>query len=265
MTATRWRPGRGSPVRPAAGRAWRGLCRAAVLVLPAALASATLAQGSAVPSLPPLVDGSALGNGWRVALLPAQKPPPTRFTPETVDGRAALRLEAQASYGNLLHETAAGAPPRLLQWAWRLQQPNPDTDLRRKTGDDVAAKVCVSFDLPLSRLPLGERLLLQLARARTGEALPAATLCWVWGGAELPGSVVDNVFSRRVRYIVLRNAADATGTWFDESRDIGADFTRAFGDEAAAPPQLLAVGVGADADNTGRHSIAHVTALRFAP
>lgn len=248
-----------------AGPARRALCRAAAAVLPAALACAAMAEGSAVPSLPPLVDGNALGSGWRVVLLPAQKAPPTRFTPETVDGRAVLRLEAQASYGNLLHETAAGVTPRLLQWAWRLQQPNPETDLRRKSGDDVAARVCLSFDLPLSRLPLGERLLLQLARARTGEALPAATLCWVWGGAEAAGSLLDNAFSRRVRYIVLRNASDATGSWLDESRDIGADFTRAFGDEAATPPPLLAVGVGADADNTGAHSVAHVTALRFAP
>jgi len=264
------RTGRCRPAWQAAGLAWRGLGRAAAVVLtavllPAALASTAIADEPAVPSLPPLVDGSALGNGWRVAALPAQKPPPTRFTPETVDGRAALRMEAQASYGNLVHEAVAGTPPRRLQWAWRLQQPNPGTDLRSKAGDDVAAKVCLSFDLPLSRLPLGERLLLQLARARTGEPLPAATLCWVWGAAEATGSVVDNVFSRRVRYIVLRNAADATGTWLDESRDIAADFVRAFGDEAAAPPPLAAVGVGADADNTGGHSVAHVAALRFAP
>lgn len=238
-------------------------------MLPAALAAIACAVAPSVAAvaagLPPLVDGGALGMGWRVVTLPAQKPSATRFTPETVDGLAALRLEAQASYGNLLHDAVAGATPRLLQWAWRLQQPNPGTDLRRKEGDDVAAKVCLSFDLPLSRLPLGERLLLQLARARTGEPLPAATLCWVWGGAEAAGSVVDNAYSRRVRYVVLRNAVDRAGVWLDESRDIAADFALAFGDEAAAPPPLLAVGVGADADNTGGHSVAHVARLRFAP
>jgi Protein of unknown function (DUF3047) len=217
------------------------------------------------PPLPPLVSGPSLGPGWRVATLPAQQLPVTRFTPETMDGRAALRVEAAASYGNLVHEPPAGALPRRLQWAWRVAQPNPATDLRQKAGDDVAAKVCLSFDLPLSRLPFGERVRLQLARARTGEHLPAATLCWVWGGAEAPGSVIDNAFSRRVRYLVLRNADDTTGQWLDESRDIAADFARAFGDEAATPPPLMAVGVGADADNTGGRSVAHVAGLRFTP
>ncbi|MDP2008225.1 MAG: DUF3047 domain-containing protein [Rubrivivax sp.] len=227
-------------------------------------ASADAAE-TALPTLPPLVSGNALGNGWRVANLPAQKPPATRYMPEMVDGRAALRMEAQASYGNLLHEPVEGTLPRLLQWSWRVATPNPGTDLRQKAGDDVAAKVCLSFDLPLSSVPFGERVLLQLARARTGEPLPAATLCWVWGGTEARDSAIDNAFSRRVRTIVLRNAAQATGAWFDESRDIAADFARSFGDEAATPPPLLAVGVGADADNTGARSVAHLTALRFAP
>lgn len=215
--------------------------------------------------LPPLVSGASLGAGWRVTLLPAQRLPATRFTPEAVDGLAALRIEAAASYGNLLHKPPPGALPRWLLWSWRLALPNPATDLRHKAGDDVAAKVCLGFDLPLARLPFGERVRLQLARARTGEQLPAATLCWVWGRAEAAGTVVDNTYSRRVRYVVLRTAADATGTWFDESRDIAADFARAFGDEAAAPPPLLAVGVGADADNSGGRSVAHLAALRFAP
>ncbi|MBA4175068.1 MAG: hypothetical protein C0505_00675 [Leptothrix sp. (in: Bacteria)] len=223
------------------------------------------AADAAPPTLPPLVIGTALGDGWRVANLPQQKPPVTRYRPETVEGRAALRMEAVASYGNLLHEPPAGALPRLLQWSWRVAVPNPGTDLRHKAGDDVAAKVCLSFDLPLSRVPFGERLLLQLARARTGENLPAATLCWVWGGPEASGSVVDNAFSRRVRYVVLRNAADAGAGWLDESREIAADFARAFGDEAPAPPPLVAVLVGADADNTGGRSVAYLAAARFGP
>ena len=90
-----------------------------------------------------------------------------------------------------------------------------------------------------------------------------------WRGSarqpEAAGSVIDNAFSRRVRYVVLRNATQATGAWFDESRDIAADFARAFGDESVTPPPLVAVLVGADADNTGARSVAQLTALRFAP
>lgn len=229
----------------------------------AVVASAAVADVG--PALPPLVLGSALGAGWRAANLPSQQLPVTRYTAEAVDGRAVLRVEAQASYGNLVHTPAPGPLPARLAWSWRLQRANPGTNLRSKAGDDLAAKVCLSFDLPLERVPFGERMLLRLARARTGEPLPAATLCWVWSGAEAVGSVIDNAYSRRVRFIVLRNAGDATGTWFEESRDIAADFQRAFGDEASAPPPLVAVLVGADADNTGGHSLVYLDALRFLP
>ena len=215
--------------------------------------------------LPPLVAGNTLGAGWQVANLPEQKPPVTRYSAETVGERVALRLDARASYGNLLHALPGVAAPARLQWAWRVKQPNPGTDLRGKPGDDVAAKVCLSFDLPLAQVPFGERTLLRLARSRTGQNLPAATLCWVWGGPEAAGSFIDNAFSRRVRYVVLRTVADASGVWFEESRDIAADFRRAFGDEAQQLPPLTAVLVGADADNTGATSAAYITALRFAP
>jgi hypothetical protein len=236
----------------------------AFLALAGPVAAQTASPLPAAGPLPPLVAAGKIGAGWQVANLPDQKPPPTRYSAETVGDKPALRLEAQASYGNLLHALPGVAAPARLAWSWRVAEPNPGTELRGKPGDDVAAKVCMSFDAPLSSVPFGERTLLRLARSRTGQALPAATLCWVWGGPEAVGSVIDNAFSRRVRYLVLRNAAEAGERWYDESRDIAADFLRAFGDENPSVPPLVAVLVGADADNTGGRSVAHVAALRFA-
>ncbi|MBK8864674.1 MAG: DUF3047 domain-containing protein [Betaproteobacteria bacterium] len=146
-----------------------------------------------------------------------------------------------------------------------MQQPNAAADLRSKSGDDTAVKVCLSFDLPMSAVPFVERQLLRLARSRTGENLPAATLCWVWAGTEAHGARLDNAYSRRVRTIVLRNGSDAPGRWHSESRDVAADFLRAFGDESATVPPLTAVIVAGDADNTGARSVAHVADLAFAP
>jgi len=222
--------------------------------------------------LAPLVDPPApdqplhLGAGWRVATLPKQTKPVTRFSAERIDERAAVRIDADSSYGNLVHDLPAGASARRLRWQWHVALPNPATDLAAKAGDDMAAKVCLSFDLPLASVPFADRALLQFARAQSGELLPAATLCWVWGRNEAHGALVDSPYTRRVRYIVLRNAGDAPGHWFEESRDIAADFHRAFGDEAGDTlPSLLAVIVGGDADNTRVHSVAHVAALHLEP
>lgn len=214
----------------------------------------------------PLVErGGTLGAGWRVAGLPRQTVPLTRYGVAEVDGRAAVRVAASGSYGNLVHDLPGQPAPARLRWSWRLEQPNPSADLARKEGDDAAAKVCLAFELPLERVPFVERQVLRLARSRAGEALPAATLCWVWGRAEARETVVPNPYSRRVRVIVLRNDGDATQRWFDEDRDVAADWRRTFGDESAEVPPLAAAIVAADADNTGATSVAHVAGLRFGP
>ena len=215
--------------------------------------------------LAPVVDGTSLGTGWRVATLPQQKPPVTRFTPERVQGREALRVEADGSYGNLVHGFDKAPVPATLAWSWRVKAPLTANDLRSKAGDDAALKVCMSFDLPLAQVPFWERQALRMARARSGEPLPAATLCWVWGGRDPRGTVHDNAYTRRVRYVVLRGAADAADTWLDERRDVAADFQRAFGDEATRLPPLTALIISGDADNTGGRSVAFVADVRLEP
>jgi Protein of unknown function (DUF3047) len=204
--------------------------------------------------------------GWRVLTLPLQTKPITQFSEEVIDGRSALRIEAMKSYGHLMHEMHNAVPHGKLTWSWRMQLPNADTDLHHRAGDDLAAKVCASFDMPLEQVPFFEREMLRMVRAAVSQPVPSATLCWVWGGKEKHEELLPSPFTKRLRYIVLRNASDPSATWLEETRDIVADFKRAFGDEAhQLLPPLAAVSVGADADNTAGHSIAHVSGLRFLP
>ena len=229
--------------------------------MPGAAASVLLAAAV----LAPLVQGGAVQPPWRLVTLPKQTLPVTLYKAESIDGRDALRIQAQGSYGNLVHDLPSVTAPSRLRWAWRLQQPNPAMNLRIKAGDDAPVKLCMSFDLPLDRVPFADRQRLSLARTIAGEALPAATLCWVWGHAEPAGAVLPNPYTHRVRYLVLRTAQDAPGTWFEENRDVAADFRLVFGDESTAPPPVTALIVSGDADNTGGASVAHVAALRAEP
>ncbi|KNZ32547.1 MAG: hypothetical protein AD742_11760 [Methylibium sp. NZG] len=200
---------------------------------------------------------------WRVVGVPKQAMPLTQFAVVDIDGRRALRIEADKSYGNLVHPLNAQtlpAGPRL-SWQWRLDRPLPAADLRRKDGDDVAAKVCVFFDLPLAQIPFGERQLLRLARATTPEPLPGATVCYVWDTLLPAGTTLPNAYTARVRYLVLQSGEAAAGMWQQERRDIAADFVRLFRTEATQVPPIIGVAVGADADNTGGRSVAHVAGL----
>ena len=224
------------------------------------------AQPAPQPALllaPLTTAGSVPPSPWRVVGVPKQAMPLTQFSVVETDGRRALRIEADKSYGNLVHPLNAQPVPAgaRLGWQWRLDRLLPAADLRRKDGDDVAAKVCVFFDLPLAQIPFGERQLLRLARAATADPLPGATVCYVWDATLPVGTSMPNAYTARVRYLVLQSGETPAGLWKQERRDIAADFVRLFGAESPRVPPIIGVAVGADADNTGGRSVAHVAGL----
>ncbi len=242
--------------------------RLAVLFAAGLLAGVACAQTLPWPSLLASETDrrSTTGPAWAVELLPDQRIAATEFRLVEEAGRLALRIEANASYGNLMQRLERRPGQGTLSWRWRVETFNRMADLQRKETDDTSVKVCVLFDMPIDRVPFIERQLLRLARASSAKELPAATVCYVWDARLPAGTVVDNPYSRRVRYMVLRSGPAAGGRWLDERRDLGADFLALFGDESPGDvPPLLAVGVGADADNTGGRSVAWIADLRLAP
>lgn len=233
--------------------------------------------GVQAQTLPPLTQANgALHPGWRYVGFPKQKAqiPPTLIEAGQVEGQAAVKVVTAASYGTLVHDLK-DAPPARLQWRWRLDQPlsggQAKPDLTTKAGDDAALKVCAMFDHPLERVPFVERTVLRIARSVSGEALPAATVCYVWDTGHVAGLQGANPYSRRVRYISLRGDETPTGQWVTESRDLAQDFITLFGDElpqgAQSPrgelPMVATVLIGADSDNTASRSSGWVADLRW--
>ena len=87
------------------------MLQAALLSLAVAVRAVMLlgAAASALAQPAPLVGADqALGAGWRVVGLPQQSMPFTRYTAASIDGRPAVRLEATASYGNLVFLSGIG-------------------------------------------------------------------------------------------------------------------------------------------------------------
>lgn len=197
---------------------------------------------------------------WRVVGVPGGKIPFTQFALVNLEGRKVLRVTTSKSYGNLVHDIPPGAPTASLRlhWRWRLDEALAGADLRTRQGDDSPLKVCALFDMPLDKLGLIERNLLRLARASSAEKLPSATLCYVWDETLSPGTLLSNAYTGRVRLIVANSGSQALGKWVDQSRDVAADFLRAFGAESDVVPPLMAIVVGGDADNTGAKSMGYV-------
>jgi len=209
--------------------------------------------------------GSVPAPPWHVVGLPSQSKPFTRFSVVDLEGTRALRVEADRSYGNLVHPLRLNDGTPHLAWRWRLEQPIAAADLHTRGGDDTPVRVCVLFDLPLEKIPFFDRQVLRYARSHSADPVPGATVCYVWDAHLAAGTMLDSAFTRRIRYVVLEGGDAALHRWFAERRDVAADFTRLFGDESDRVPTITGVGVGADADNTASHSLAYVTGITLEP
>ena len=227
------------------------------------------AAGSAFAADPALTPFGAAGAApnppWKVVGLPQQSKPFTRFSVVDIDGKRAVKIEADLSYGNIVHQLKEYAAPAQLSWQWRIEKPIEAADLHEKRGDDTAVKVCVVFDMPMDNVPFTERQLLRLARSKTTDLVPTATLCYVWDPKLPAGTTLDNAFTRRMRYIVLESGTDRLNKWVAEKRDVGADFLKLFSDEIRTVPPILGVVIGADSDNTQSKSVAYVSGISLEP
>jgi hypothetical protein len=243
------------PPTPSTLRTALSICCAAAFGLGVGAAQAQATQGVAPFSS---ARGAQAPEPWRFATLPNKQP--TRFEVVQQGAERVLKVEADGSYGNLVHATQQPlAASTTLSWRWRVEQFVQNADLRTRAGDDGAAKLCVIFDFPVDRLSLAERSELALARFTTGQDLPSETLCYVWDRKEPKGSTLANAFTRRIRMVVLESGPAAVpGNWTFERRNLLADYRRAFGDEAgSATPTIVAIAVSADADNTGGHGVSY--------
>lgn len=202
---------------------------------------------------------------WKFATLPNKVA--TKYSIVDLDGAKVLKVESDGSYGNLVHAVSVKASDSTtLAWRWRVDKLIEGADLKSRAGEDSAAKVCVSFAFDGSKLPFGERAKLALARSSTGEDVPTETLCYVWDNKLPVDTSFASAFTKRIRFMVLQTGTDKLGQWLAQRRNVAADHQRMFSDESAGVvPDVIAVVVGADADNTHGHGLSYVGDLTLKP
>jgi hypothetical protein len=201
---------------------------------------------------------------WHVLGLPGRYSKPlTQFDITELDTKKVLRVRTDKSYGNLVHPWQGSVSK--MSFAWRLDNPLLLSNLKSKTTDDTALKVCLAFDMPMEKVPLGERAKLRIAQFLSHDHLPTATICYVWAHAEPVGSDFDNAFTGRLHYIVLNSGETQLKTWQSHQRNINSDFLKAFGNETNVVPPITAIIVGADSDNTLGSSLGFVADIVVQP
>lgn len=229
-----------------------------LLPLAALLPALGLAEPVWVGRFPP-VDGG-LPPPWEVVQLDRDIPP-TRYRLREWDGVAAVEAHAVKSMALLARplDIDLAATP-VLCWRWRIEAPLKTADMTTRGGDDYAARVYLSFDVPPATLGLGTRLALALARSLRGRQVPDAALNYIWDNRHAVGTWQSNAYSERARMRVQRSGAAFAGRWVDERRDVAADFREAFGH---APARLTGLAIASDTDNTGEEARAGFADFRF--
>lgn len=187
--------------------------------------------------------------------------PPTRYRVIEWEDVAAVEAVADGSMALLARplEVNLRQTP-VLCWRWRIDAPVKTADMTAKSGDDYAARVYVTFDLPAGAMSLGTRLKLGFARGVYGRDLPDAAVNYVWDNIHPIGTRRSNAYTDRAQMIVVRSGEGFAGQWLQERRDVLEDLRAAFGVEDASPVQLA---LATDTDNTGEKARAGFADLHF--
>ncbi|MGC4366776.1 DUF3047 domain-containing protein [Hydrogenophaga sp. R2] len=201
---------------------------------------------------------------WQPFPLPGKRYVP--FEASQVDGRAALRVQADSSVSILrqrLPEPVGGLrQPMQLRLTWRVDALPSDGDLAHIDRSDSPVGVVLAFGGDRSRWTGRQQRLSDLTQLLTGEPLPYATLAYVWSAQHPVESVVFNPRTDRIRKLVLDSGTDHLQQWREHVRDVQADYRSAFGEE---PGPLVGIALMTDTDNTRSRLTAWYGALSLKP
>lgn len=238
----------------------------AALLLLAACASAPVGDTPETVALPQVQSfsahppGEVLPQGWRPWTLSRFKRP-TEYRLVDYSGRTVVRARADASASGLVHPLALDARsyPQL-HWRWKVENLITAADNTQKHLEDSPVRLVVSFDGDMDRLPLQDRMFFDNVRLLTGQQLPYATLMYIWENRAPLDSVISNRHTSRIRMIVAESGRERLGRWQEVTRNIVADYRRAFGEE---PGRIIAIGIMTDTDNTGERAHAWYGDISF--
>lgn len=184
--------------------------------------------------------------GWQPFALPGKRQ--VVFEPVVVSARPALRVRADNSVSILRRRfEPLLAQPGRISFSWRVDALPVGADLAAVDASDSPVGIVLAFEGDRTRWSPKMHRLSEMSRLLTGEELPYATLVYVWGSQEAPGTVVVNPRTDRIRKMVLESGERNVGQWRDHVRDVQADFRLAFGEE---PGPLRTVALMTDTDNT---------------
>ncbi|MFZ5774953.1 MAG: DUF3047 domain-containing protein [Thermodesulfobacteriota bacterium] len=167
---------------------------------------------------------------WEVKSFCAQ----THYTVEREGSQFHIRAESAGTASGLFHKIDYDPKEQpILRWRWKIARPLAKGDERSKAGDDYAARLYVVFPSPLF--------------------WKTRALNYIWANRLPKDGMVANAYTANAMMIAVESGPAQAGQWLSEERNVHEDYKRAFGEE---PPQVGAIAIMTDTDNTGETATA---------
>jgi hypothetical protein len=174
---------------------------------------------------------------------PVPEIPIARFSTSELSGWSDKVFKGKTSYsleeGVLKAHSVKGASGKIkkvsidtkkypkLSWSWRIDHTLKGEDIKKKSGDDFAARVYVVFP----------RTFFWRMRA----------INYVWAAKMPKGSEAPSPYTSNSVIVAVESGDEKAGSWVSEERNIYEDYKKIFGEE---PPLLGGVAIMTDTDDT---------------
>lgn len=164
----------------------------------------------------------------------------TRYQLTQQDNQQVLQAVSKKTASGLIRNlTLSLTDHPILHWRWKITSLPTNADDHSKQGDDHSARLYVIFEAPQSNL-LG-----WLKNASGLEKTHA--LSYIWSNHTPANTLLASPYTERSMMITTNSGLSQVGQWVSLSRNVAADYQRAFG---SAPPLVSAIAIMTDGDNT---------------
>lgn len=199
------------------------------------------------------------GEGWLALGFP--KRAETKYAFMEKDGQAAIEAVSKASASGLIYPIEIDPMEYpIIEWSWKVEGPVPGGNLRKKSGDDYAARVYLTFDYDASRLSWLDRVKHAVAKGFAGLEVPRRAINYIWANQAEEGTIAPNPYTDWVCMIAVDTGEKGSGQWRSYSRDLVADYEAAFGEE---PGKVTGVAIMTDTDDTKSQARAYYLDIVF--
>lgn len=170
------------------------------------------------------------------------------------DGVGVIRADSKASSSGLVYKEVIDPNQwPVISWRWKVDRVLAAGDASKKSGDDYPARLYITFAYDRNKVGFWESVKFDTVKLIYGEYPPINALTYIWANKMAKESLVANPYTSRVQMIAVESGVEHVGIWRNASRNIVADYRKAFGED---PPAISGIAIMTDTDNTGEEATA---------